>query len=366
MRTDAFARTLAPSLVALAATLAGGCSIASFQRATGEFANATTVTTAAVAGEFDVASALCRKRARLDFLQRRIQPNATWGAAPFWREWYASQPLDPQDAKSGTWKSHCESIESVEPIYRKGVTLLAAYGQALAALSATGCYDGADLRDIAKDASSLAKTATAPSWLASGMGAIGDPITKIADFLFAARTNKEMRDAVAQADPAVQSLIAGLRSYAAATDNELRDADARLDGVLMTLDIRMAAFAPTLRQLYHVAKSSGAAPGAAGARPDATSPAYLKALEDEIRKGGAIDPMHAVAYYRFASAEEDELRSLHRAQAALGTTLDGLAHAHELLSRAASGHGHEVEDDIKKALGFTAAVLHAAQSATHH
>jgi hypothetical protein len=338
-----------PLLGLLVAALAGCGNMASFQRATGSFAEATTTGARAFAVEFDTASSLCRKRARLDFLQRRLQPNAKWGESPYWTEWYELQRINPENPQSETWKTHCEGIAAVEPAFRRGLELLAAYGQALVALSGSGGYDGCDLRSAAQSAAGIMNAAHAPSMFASIAGGAGDPIARMASFLFEAVTVGQMHRFVRDGDPTVQAILTDLLRYTRAVDTELRDTEARLASLLVTLDIRMAAFSPTVRQLVRAAKASG------------DSQAFsVKGLEDELRKAAPVDPVHAVELYRFASSEEDKLRALRRTQESYAAVLDRLAQAHSALARSTSAKRAESAEELKKALGLTTSALQAA------
>lgn len=339
------------------ALLAAGCSGANqFMKASASFADATSAGAASFAPEFDTASTLCRRRARLDFLQKRLQPGARWGSSPYWSEWYAQQPINPANPQSETWKSHCDQIEQVESVYRRALELLAAYAAALHDLGASGSYSGCDVRNIAAETSSLARSLKLPGALGDAIAGIGDPLTAIANFLIEARTVKEMRQSVAKVNPTIQTVLTDLGAYARSTEAELRDAEARVGELLVTMDIRMANFTPTVRALYNALKAStGKGDGHPASDPQIAL--LLKGLEDEMKKSTPVDPVHAVAFYQFAAAAEDELRALRNSQDSYKQVLEDLGHAHDALSSAAAHSGDVSLDDLKRALGFTSAVL---------
>jgi hypothetical protein len=303
-----------------------------FQKASVEFAEATSTGVQHFEPQFAAASTLCRTRARLDFLQKRLQPGASWGSTPYWSEWFAEQRINPSSSKSETWKQHCDRIASVESVYHRALTLLDAYANSLSALGASGSYDGADLRDMANQASGVSKSLGSAPIIGKTLAGLGEPLTKLADFLLITRTVQEMRTSVRAANPLVQSVLEALSAYGKSTEAELRDAEARLNDLLVTLEIRTG----------------------------------VVAQQREGRKNAAVDPADALVFYRFAVETEDAFAGFRSGQESYAGAVADLARSHALLAAAAELRGPKAVVTLKRALGYASQALRAGRGALLH
>jgi hypothetical protein len=307
------------ALLLLAVLSVQGCTYPqAFQKATVAFATATSTGTERFVPAFDTASTICHTRERLDFLQRRLQPGAPWGQAPYYTDWYEGARINPSNPSGETWKQHCDRIADVEEVYRHALGLLDAYARGLADLATSGTYDGCDLRDMAKYASDLGQKVSSAPIVGKTISGLGEPMARLTEILLARRTLRQMRESVAAANPVIQQILSALADYTKSTDAELRDADARLKDLLVTMEIRVGA------------------------------------------RGRGADPADVMSFYRFASEKQDELEALRKSQARYASVVADLAHAHDMLAQAAVDKGPKGIALLKKVLADATGVLRAA------
>jgi hypothetical protein len=88
----------------------------------------------------------------------------------------------------------------------------------------------------------------------------------------------------------------------------------------------------------------------------------MKALDDEIKKTSAVDPAHALEFYRFAVEQDEAIRTLKREQRAYGDVLASLAKAHDVLHKAAKNRRPGMEE-LRLVLGYSAEVMQVSATA---
>ena len=324
-------------LGAVIAIFGAGCGhlpSAGFVDATGRFADAAEQVTQSFGSEIDTAAALCRKRARLDFSQHRIEATAggdfDWAKGDLWRDWAARHKVSAES--SDTWQVHCDRIASADRLQERALTVIAAYGSSLRTLATGAGYDGSDVSAIAQQASGLASSLAgdkgAAKTIRDVVAGVAGPLDKIVSFLVQARTQGELRQLIRDADPSVQKLLGGLLAYTAATDEEARDLDQREKDFLLSWEVKESETAGALSEAHVHKKALGS------------------------------DPDRVAHFHAFASDLDEEHLRLSRHQEAHRAALDDLAQAHARLTEAAaSTSAADIKGALRKVLGLVTQLL---------
>jgi hypothetical protein len=191
------------------------------------------------------------------------------------------------------------------------VAALAAYGTALAALSKSGEYDGANLKDLGEKASGTAKSLGAAEGPAAAIQPAGNIVAGLATMLFHTVSERKLKGYVLAAEPVVQALLQAMGAYVRALGNTLTTTD----------DVRAAV-------IRRAEKGT------------VTSP---------------VDPARLVQFFQLAGQLDDEGRHAREALDGYASVLARMAQAHTALARAsADGAG---ADDAKNVLGAVADLL---------
>jgi len=195
--------------------------------------------------ETALASRLCEQRARLDFIQHRVEGSRAyaWDSSPRWTEWWSTHIRDKARAELGTWSDHCARIDLASKAHTEATAVIAAYGKALRALVDDGSYEGEDLTKIAHSGASIAESLGGDSFLAKNKSAIagaGDPLKQLTNFLLTRYTRHQLSEAVERAAPSVDAILAALHVYVETVEAERLDAIARLETVLNAAEPSLA------------------------------------------------------------------------------------------------------------------------------
>jgi len=289
---------LAALLVAVASS---GCGPGPYNRAAAAYGEATEASAVAIAQAPATADRVCRRKARLAYLQTRLGLLET--PAPIgWNDWYAGAKATEKQ----TWAQHCADLAASGKVFGAALGALRQYASALRSLASAGQYDGADLKTSADGAARIAAALESPEAAAVAKPA-GNLVAKFATFLLDDITADQLEDYTRRADPLVQPLVESLERYVESLEAQVSAAESFQRDTLRALEVRS---------------------GLEG--PDPADPAKL------------------LAFHAFALIAEEEITETRATLAGYRSVLKRVRIAHTAMVKAGAA-GDELE--IKKALG---------------
>jgi hypothetical protein len=207
--------------------------------ATGAFGQTVRDTSATMPSDMGIGTVVCRRRAQLDFLQRRVEhdrkPAFDWGTGSAFVEWFAVQGADAQH----TWAQHCEHFADADLLFEKALDILGQYGDALKNLAQRGSYDGKEVQAAAGSAGQLA-AAVGQDAVGKDIGGVGVPLAKVAQLLAQHYASREGRELVVESQPSVHLVLASLEGYCDAIVLEIADEKSRVQQLLDTVETEVA------------------------------------------------------------------------------------------------------------------------------
>lgn len=212
--------------------LIAGCGPGPFTRAADAYAEANAASAQEIASAPTTAFRVCRKKARVSYLQQRLGILSTPEDIP-WNKWYATAKATDKQS----WEQYCAEVATTGKVFSVALGALRQYGVALKSLVEGGKYDGADIQKAAEGAGKIAASLENER-VAGATKPIGNLVAQLATFLLADVTEDRIADYVRRADPLVAPLVTGLSQYVDAVDAELRAAENTQRQTLLALEVR--------------------------------------------------------------------------------------------------------------------------------
>lgn len=229
----------------------------------------------------------CSKRARLAYLENRLQHEKVPGIALVgsYDDFLTTAEAIPANAAknrpSMSYKAYCDALTDASKPYQDAVGVLSRYGAALTKLS------GKSKVKIGDDVATIATSAGTFAGLASGNDVtdaakvVATQLKDFANLLVQERVAEDLERYVIAADPTVQKVLDGMIQYDAAVGQEVK-----------ALRAAVQRDTKAVEGLYHLAGASSAAspapatfavPKPASAKPSADT-IDVRADVDELRK----------------------------------------------------------------------------------
>jgi hypothetical protein len=238
-----------------------------------QFATSAAAGVAAFDGVFDLASSLCRRRARYAYVFFSLDggvevADADRADCPLnrpghprepiaWADYYATYCLPvpvpvPVPAPSGsgsgsgsgkrhqTWIEHCAEIATADQIVGNALVALGSYADALGQIAGAD-YSGADTADIARRSSALAGQVPANGTrIAEIAKGLADPVGALSGALERRYAEDHVGELVVVAAPSVSGIISALQRYQSALVREEADAQGYVDELSDRFEARVA------------------------------------------------------------------------------------------------------------------------------
>ncbi len=231
------------SLMLTAAGLAG-CGGAEL-KATAAFAQATSASTTTLQDVVDFSHRICTQRARLSYLQHRVEKSNVVGGKPvYWSDWYKTFKPTKEDGRTlgDSWETQCAAFQGSDKLVSSAISALAAYATALNTL-ATDDYSGKNAGGIPGDLSGvLGEIPGVPTPVSSAIKALGGDsggIAQLAGALKQTYAAKEVAKIVTATHPHMQTVLAGLSAYVAAVGLQVDQLEKDTHGALNEIDLGM-------------------------------------------------------------------------------------------------------------------------------
>jgi hypothetical protein len=221
------------TLAALLATAASGCAgSGAFTRAADAYGKATQASASAIADVPRLADQICRKRARLAYVQNRLGLLDAPQRIP-WNDWYATAKATDKQ----TFQEYCGELAASGKVFSAALGALSQYAGALRSLAESGKYDGSDLQAVVLGTGTIAGSLGSDAASAAVKPA-GSLLGDFATFLLDGITGDKMEDYVRRADPLVQPLVESLEKYVAALGAQVGAAESFERDTLRALEVR--------------------------------------------------------------------------------------------------------------------------------
>jgi hypothetical protein len=330
-----------------------GC-YSSYLDAAGKFATATSDSTATLQGAVDLHHRLCERRARLDYLQHRLEGTNTVdghpdGAVVYWDRW----PSTFKPSGGGqTWDATCAASKDADEVLRKLLAILSAYADAMATVSGED-YAGADVGGLVNSAeATIAKLPGDAKSAAAVLKALGKtadgqpgPIGSLAGALKKSYAAKHVAELVAATDPAVTVLLSGIDRYLTAVALEEGQWEHDTRKLLDSLDRSLPA-PGEMRSAARIANGRAEEPPTKAALSEATAPAKGRLVRP--------DPVDVIEFMHSADRALASAENTRALQQSLQDAVSALQQAEAALVRA---NGNSRSPSVGTVLGLITEVL---------
>ncbi len=225
----------------MAGVAVSSCAPTKLLTATTDWSAMATSSTADLDAAPALVTEMCRLRAELEFLTKRVEPG---NASTTFEAFYADQafPIALPGAPTMTWKQQCQGYRLVDDTFVHAVASIHGYALALGGFASESLSSTDDLKSIVKSTSDgAARLSGTLVPYKSALEGVGAPLSDVANAVASRWKAHELRDLVDKTDAPLQQAIRSLEAFIQAVrDNQLRDLEEAAPILLLEMSIRDA------------------------------------------------------------------------------------------------------------------------------